>query len=215
MTRAVEEDTKQNYRQAYYAYCEGLQYFVPLIAAETDEEKQLLLQNQVTTYMERAEEIRRSFIETAVQSIDEPIVNDQRDEAGSSKKNPAKQTSKPASNFKQLCKRDICNRDSIKLIRFFLDSQFASTPQIQHALEIGRQAELYSYEKSHTTALDLYTSALNILVPLLPLEPSGSRKDLLQKQVMEWMQEAESLKALIMTHNATDTKSQSQQCCIN
>lgn len=96
----------------------------------------------------------------------------------------------------------------------FTDSLFASTPQVQHALDIGRQAELYSYEHNHATALDCFTSALNVLVPLLPQEPVGIRKDLLQKQVMEWMKEAESSKALVMAHKATDNKSDHQHCCI-
>lgn len=95
-----------------------------------------------------------------------------------------------------------------------IDSLFASTPQVQHALEIGRQAELYSYEQNHVTALDRYTSALNVLVPLLPQEPPGIRKDLLQKQVMEWMKEAESSKALVMAHKATDNKTENQHCTI-
>lgn len=95
-----------------------------------------------------------------------------------------------------------------------IDSLFASTPQVQHALEIGRQAELYSYEQNHVAALDRYTSALNVLVPLLPLEPSGIRKDLLQKQLMEWMKEAESSKALVMAHKATDNKTENQHCSI-
>lgn len=95
-----------------------------------------------------------------------------------------------------------------------IDSLFSSTPQIQHALEIGRQAELYSYEQNHVAALDRYTSALNVLVPLLPQEPTGTRRDLLQKQVMEWMKEAESSKALVMAHKATDNKTDHQHCCI-
>lgn len=85
---------------------------------------------------------------------------------------------------------------------------------MQHALEIGHQAELYSYEQNNSAALDRYTSALNILVPLLKQEPPGQRKEMLQKQVMEWMQEAESIKALVMAHNATDGKTDHQHCCI-
>lgn len=97
---------------------------------------------------------------------------------------------------------------------FSIDGLFASTTQVQHALEIGRQGELYSYEQNNSAALDRYTSALNILVPLLPKEPPGHRKELLQKQVMEWMREAESIKALVMAHDATENKSNHQHCCI-
>lgn len=100
------------------------------------------------------------------------------------------------------------------LLLLLTDSLFASTPQVQHALDIGRQAELYSFEQNHSAALDRYTSALNVLVPLLRQEPSGIRKDLLQKQVLDWMKEAESSKALVMAHKATDNKAGQHQCSI-
>lgn len=60
VTKAVEEDEKRNYKDAYHLYCEGLQYFVPLITAEEDASKREHLQKQAITYMQRAEEIKRS-----------------------------------------------------------------------------------------------------------------------------------------------------------
>ncbi|XP_055323910.1 serine/threonine-protein kinase ULK3 [Sitodiplosis mosellana] len=197
VTKAVEEDQKKNYREAYYAYCEGLQYFVPLIAAESDANKRQHLQQQATNYMERAEEIKRSFTEAFIQQKNVKSVNGQAEAScSSSEENPVKQALKPNLNYKQLY------------------SLFTSTPQVQHALEIGRQAELYSYEQNNSAALDRYTSALNVLVPLLKQEPSGQRREMLQKQVVEWMQEAESIKALVMAHNVTDSKTDHQHCCI-
>lgn len=62
-------------------------------------------------------------------------------------------------------------------------SLFAATPTIQGALEIGRKGELYTYEQNFTAALECFTSALNVLVPILPQEPAGKRKEVLQKQV--------------------------------
>lgn len=60
-TLAVKEDEKKNYAKAYYLYIESLQYFIPLISGESDSNKRLLLQQRATTYMERAEEIKRSI----------------------------------------------------------------------------------------------------------------------------------------------------------
>lgn len=221
MTRAVEEDQKRNYKDAYYAYCEGLQYFVPLIASETDVNKRLHLQQQATTYMERAEEIKRCYTEAFGHQNSQIKSDDQVDASSSTTENPVVQALKPASNYKQLRKTaeqrtypfefDCRNWDVYFL---FSDSLFASTRQVQDALEIGRQAELYSYEQNHVAALDRYTSALKVLVPLLPQEPPGTRKELLQKQVMEWMKEAESIKALAMAHKATENKSGHQHCCL-
>lgn len=98
----------------------------------------------------------------------------------------------------------------------FKDSLFASTPAVQDALEIGRQAEMYSYEQKFSAALDCFTSALNVLVPLLPQEPGGKRKELLQKQVLDWMKEAESVKSLVIAHTLTENKTENhhQHCCI-
>lgn len=61
VTLAVEEDEKKNYAKAYYLYIESLQYFIPLISGESDPNKRLHLQQRATTYMERAEEIKRSI----------------------------------------------------------------------------------------------------------------------------------------------------------
>lgn len=66
---------------------------------------------------------------------------------------------------------------------YFSDTSFTSTPAVIHALDIGRQAELYTYEQNFTMALESFTSALNVLVPLLKNDPAGPRKDLLHKQV--------------------------------
>lgn len=95
----------------------------------------------------------------------------------------------------------------------FPDTLFASTPSIQSALDIARQAELYSYEQNFPLALDSFTTALNILVPLLKKEPNGKRKDLLQQQVMDWMREAESIKGLASAHTLTEINKTTHQHC--
>lgn len=59
----------------------------------------------------------------------------------------------------------------------------ASSPDIQHALDIGRQAELYLYEKKLVLALEAFKSALSGLMPQLTKEPKGTRRDLLHQQV--------------------------------
>lgn len=56
-------------------------------------------------------------------------------------------------------------------------------PAAQNALDTGRQAELYTYEQNFQSALELFTAALNVLVPMLRDEPNGARKVLLQQQV--------------------------------
>lgn len=72
---------------------------MPLIAAETDTEKRLFLQQVATNYMERAEEIKRSYIAASMQSNTMSSVACQSDASSSSADNPVKNALKPASNF--------------------------------------------------------------------------------------------------------------------
>lgn len=106
VTKAVLEDEKKNYRDAYYAYCEGLQHFVPLISSETDAEKRLFLQQAATNYLERAEEIKRSYIEVFSQQdvTQNSVQNSQSEATSSSGENAVKEALKPAPNYKQIRK---------------------------------------------------------------------------------------------------------------
>lgn len=93
---------------------------------------------------------------------------------------------------------------------------FKSTPTVQNALDIGRQAELYSYEHNFPLALESFKSALKVVVPLLEHEPNGTRKELLKQQVLEWMREAESIKGLLSAHSLAEqnAKTTHQNCTI-
>lgn len=80
-------------------------------------------------------------------------------------------------------------RGNIFEILFFIDSLCSSSPNIQNGLDIGRQAELYTYERRFDSALQSFTSALSILVPLLNSEPKGERRTLLYQQVRTVVQQ--------------------------
>lgn len=204
-------------------YCEGLQYFVPLITAEEDANKRQQLQQRAMSYMERAEEIKRS----AKQAY---FLQRQISASASKESNPGtsqstKCTSEnatiaviyPKSSFKQLCqciKYNIVHLNHLIDLVPIADTLFASTPSVQNALDIARQAELYSYEQNFPLALESFTTALKVLVPLLKQEPNGNRKELLQQQVMDWLREAESIKGLISAHNLTENKTLHQHCVI-
>lgn len=78
---------------------------MPLIAAESDAIKRKHLQQQATNYMERAEEIRRSFNETFAEQKNVKSVNGQTEASGPlNEENPVKQALKLNSNYKQLCR---------------------------------------------------------------------------------------------------------------
>lgn len=110
--------------------------------------------------------------------------------------------------------------DRIKLINSvpFSDPLTSSSPAIRSAIEIGRKGELYIFERNFALALKSFQGALSQLVPLLSTEPKGHRRNMLHQLTLFWMQEAESLKAILSarTWEATEdqeTKSHSYTNC--
>lgn len=77
-----------------------------MISSETDAEKRVFLQQAATNYLERAEEIKRSYIEAFSQPnvTQNSVQNTQPEAPTSSGENPVKEALKPASNYKQICK---------------------------------------------------------------------------------------------------------------
>lgn len=85
-----------------------------------------------------------------------------------------------------------------------------------NALEIGRQGELYAFEKNYKVALDNLTGSLSILIPLIQQEPLGTRRDMLHLMTNKWMRDAERIKEHIEKEdqeNASDVPSH-HTCCV-
>lgn len=59
----------------------------------------------------------------------------------------------------------------------------ANTPKLATGLDIGTSAEMYLAENRRKIALQKFTAAFNILIPLLETEPIGPPHDLLHAQV--------------------------------
>ncbi|XP_036322967.1 serine/threonine-protein kinase ULK3 isoform X2 [Rhagoletis pomonella] len=173
VTKAVEYDEKQNYKEAYYLYCSALQYFVPLITEEADASKRLTLRNRALTYLKRAEEIKNVLIDTEYKAA---AVKDQQ-KTGEQKPSTSTphSTQQPQANIAEVLEPDVRYKQLFALSH--------SSPQLKSALEIGRQGELYLYERKFRAALDAYTSALGMLVPFTNNEPKGERRNLLLQQL--------------------------------
>lgn len=97
---------------------------MPLIASETDAEKRLFLQQVATNYMERAEEIKRSYIAALMQSSNANTMSSassqQSDASSSSGESLVKNALKPTSNFSQICMCSKCLPNQfLKLIMNF------------------------------------------------------------------------------------------------
>ncbi|XP_053693406.1 serine/threonine-protein kinase ULK3 [Sabethes cyaneus] len=184
INEAIEQDKQQEYDAAYRNYCRGLQYFVPIIQAETSPSKKQILRKRVQTYLNRAEEIKHSFRADEV-TPEQPDPNATTSAQAETKRIPTSRTEQiqralePSDLYKQL---------------YALAS---SSPELKSALEIGRQAELYALENRLDIALESYKTVLGKLMPLLGAELRGSkRRELLHQQIVRWMEQAEQIKTV-------------------
>lgn len=186
--RAVEEDTMQNYNDAYHLYCEGLTYFVPSINAEFGVKK-AALREKAANYLKRAEEIKQFIIySSSTQNVN---VAETIPKASSSSVNThsVRNALEPTANYKALYEKCYSN------------------DQLKNGLEIGKSGEYYAYEHKLENALENFKRALTILVPLLNKEADPERKKLLHKQILEWMKEAESIKSILETQKNIEQSS--------
>ncbi|XP_054734610.1 serine/threonine-protein kinase ULK3 isoform X2 [Anastrepha obliqua] len=209
VTKAVEYDEKQNYKEAYYLYCSALQYFVPLITEEADASKRLALRNRALTYLKRAEEIKNVLIDAEYKAA---AAKEQRNHQGQF----AQQDQLPCSSTPHFATKlqpsiaEVLEPD-VRYKQLFALSH--SSPQLKSALEIGRQGELYLYEKKFKAALEAYTSALGMLVPFTNNEPKGERRNLLLQQLEIWMKEAESIKSILSAKEMVDEQKLPSRSC--
>ncbi|KAG8335555.1 Serine/threonine-protein kinase ulk3 [Homalodisca vitripennis] len=169
---AVRQDAAKEFRQAFVLYCQALQYFVPYIQAEKDPEKKAGLTSKVAEYTKRAEELKSILHPPKVtkeSSVTSPSVSSE----SSAEHTPSHTPTTP---------------DLITLC--------STTPALKDALDIGTSAQMYLAEGQYQLALDKFQASLGVLVPLLATEPLGVRKDLLYRQIQDWLKQAESVKAL-------------------
>lgn len=180
ITRAVADDTAGRWEDAYASYCEGLQFFVPLIATEGNAQKRAQLRRNADAYLRRAEEIRRSSAGGAAKADGG---GGGARSGGSNNGGTAlvQQALRPSAGFAEL------------------RAASASSPALRDGLDMGRQAELYMCEGNYASAIAEYRRALGVLVPALSGEPRGERRERLHRQVSGWMHEAEQVKVLMAT----------------
>lgn len=71
----------------------------------------------------------------------------------------------------------------------------ASTPSLKHYLEIGYNAELYLCDNKCECAFQNFMHALKYLNQVMPSEPTGDRKTIIGKKMLQWTNMAETLKS--------------------
>uniref|UniRef100_A0A182JTX3 Serine/threonine-protein kinase ULK3 n=1 Tax=Anopheles christyi TaxID=43041 RepID=A0A182JTX3_9DIPT len=186
---AIEMEQRQELGAAYRAYCQGLQYFVPITRAEPDPAKRQLLRHRVLTYLNRAEALKQ-HIYAASQTEEQqqpnksiPVLKppDERGRCISGKNTSG--TSKEGGITEKLHEPDIA-----ELARDY--------EIIARGLEVGRQAAKEASQNKLDIALDSYTSALGMLIPMLHQDITPGQKRVLRQCVVQWMEEAEQIKSI-------------------
>ncbi|XP_034116860.1 serine/threonine-protein kinase ULK3 isoform X2 [Drosophila nasuta] len=180
----------------------ALQYFVPLITEESDATRRQALRNRALAYMKRAEEIKNVIIEDEYKLLAQrngrittalPYLTPSRAETGHEDGSATESSQTSSSRIIEMFEPDVRYKQLFALSN--------SSPSLKSGLEIGRQGELYLYERKLDAALESYTSALGILVPFVNKEPKGERRNLLLQQLEFWIKEAESIKSILSAKN--------------
>ncbi|XP_037028807.1 serine/threonine-protein kinase ULK3-like isoform X2 [Bradysia coprophila] len=199
--QAVEEDSKLNYSIALQWYSKGLQEFLQIIFNEPNSKRKAALRERANVYLQRAEEIKDYCSQSTSVEQTKPV-------AGST------QSSETAG---QSVQRDSDNKKPLTAFTYIkLHQMCTSSQSLLSALEIGRQGELYAFEKNYRLALENLTGSLSILIPLIQQEPPGTRREMLHAMTNKWMREAEQLKAHIEkeeSENASEMPSH-HACCV-
>ncbi|XP_050069170.1 serine/threonine-protein kinase ULK3 [Anopheles maculipalpis] len=187
---AIEKDQRQELVAAYRAYCQGLKYFVPITRVEADPAKRKLLRERVLTYLNRAETLMRHIYainRTVERQQPKALVNVKPPNTKlptNSGTQPG--TSKGAGGPEQ--PNTAPEPDLMELARDYED--------IARGLQIGCEADKDASEDRLDVALDGYTAALGLLIPMLHKVTPVEQRKLLRQRIKHWMEEAEHIKSI-------------------
>uniref|UniRef100_A0A182WY57 Serine/threonine-protein kinase ULK3 n=1 Tax=Anopheles quadriannulatus TaxID=34691 RepID=A0A182WY57_ANOQN len=205
INRAIELEQRQELTGAYRAYCQGLQYFVPITRAEPDAGKRQLLRQRVLTYLNRAEALKQHIYATT-QTERQQQQQQQDVPAASVLKRPDEKGRSGAGNIhsssssKEGTGGGGGGRASDTLAEKAHEPGIAELARdneaIARGLEIGWQAAKEASENKLDAALDSYTSALSLLIPVLHQDIPAGQKRVLRQRVVQWMEEAEQIKSI-------------------
>ncbi|XP_012946852.1 serine/threonine-protein kinase ULK3 [Aplysia californica] len=126
------------------------------------------------------------------------------------------------SSTSQSFARSMSNDVLEELMSLCSDSQ-----ELMAVLKLVNAAILEEQEENYESCLHHYEIALGAVLKILPNEPKGKRKNLINAQVVKWMDKAEQIKSYleVLNLNTQDTSvedeeeenllmSQSKQCCV-
>lgn len=111
VTQAVQKDTEGHFEEAYHLYCESLQYFIPIVSSATNGVESGTLRLQIKSYLDRAEEIKRTSLmmrstsnhSTQQQEEGAGIAKEPVQSLGQDKGRLVKNALTPSPLYRQLC----------------------------------------------------------------------------------------------------------------
>uniref|UniRef100_A0A182W401 non-specific serine/threonine protein kinase n=1 Tax=Anopheles minimus TaxID=112268 RepID=A0A182W401_9DIPT len=186
---AIEKEQRQELGAAYRAYCQGLQYFVPITRAEPDATKRQLLRQRVLTYLKRAEMLKQHIYANS-QTMEQQQATTSLNAKPPDKKRPDPEVQNVSGPSKagNTEGRNTPEPGLAELARDF--------ENIAKGLQIGRDADKDASQDKLDVALDGYTTALGLLIPVLHKDITPGQKKLLRERIVHWMEEAEHIKSI-------------------
>lgn len=205
LKEAEKLDKMDKQIEAFNRYCEGLRYLFPIYSEETSKEKKTELKAKLTTYTNRAEQLKCMLM----------LKSDQTDSSteastldGCGQKNLRERfLQNNLSGYKPQVNENTDRKIPEYYKLKYLQSLCSNTPNLKTAIEIGISAQMYLAEGKYKLALDKFQGCLGILLPTVAAEPAGIRKDLLYIQTQEWMTQAESAKTLLTVMENSENQS--------
>ncbi|KAH9520193.1 Serine/threonine-protein kinase ulk3 [Bulinus truncatus] len=219
--KAVEKDEQGDYKAAVKLYCEALDYFMPAIHYEKSSEKKTALRAKVKQYMDRAETLKQ-FMRTELHN---PCLTPKSrtnslprtPSLNSSPTNSSSPDSSSPTNKNESSPKTSINKSISCDFSEELKSLCSESQELSAILVLVSAAETEEQKEDFENCLHHYELALGGLLQILPGEPKGRRKDLLNSQVKKWMEKAEKIKSYldVKNLNTLDTSAQEEQAETN
>ncbi|XP_058127396.1 serine/threonine-protein kinase ULK3 [Anopheles ziemanni] len=195
---AIRLEQEQDLPAAYRAYCQGLQYFVPITRAEADAAKKLILRQRVQTYLNRAEALKQRIYATS-----EGGCNSGGNPPPSAAQLPGPNEEAASASTAAL------NKPTTTTSALTKDLE-----KIAQGMKIARQADTDAQQNKLDDALSGYTTALGMLIPMLHKEIPPAQKKNLHQRIVHWMEEAEYIKSIRSAQIMEEVESSGSYGCI-
>ncbi|XP_077867106.1 LOW QUALITY PROTEIN: serine/threonine-protein kinase ULK3-like [Saccoglossus kowalevskii] len=202
VSQAVIKDRENDARSAIKYYCKALEYLVPALQFVQDRESREALRGKVCEYMLRAEELKKSF---KPKHRDVRKVQRHEESSNLTEQNKDRENKMPFDNDETNVgvtkaedirpvtpmeqSADVAEATSCSDTIYLLERLSLNNHVLLEGIQQAKIGGLREDEEEFEGALHMYQEALEILLPVLALEPKGKRRDLYTLKYRELWQE--------------------------